>query len=304
MTADFLVSNYPMPWNCRNSAFFPKMEAELQQSSPPPRNARPSLLQGPPPCTQGPYRDGYHEFTEKTENKTGFPGREAAGARGPARLPHGPRSSPGPLRRIPRPSASARHPLLTAPPRGRRAGEPSLPKPSGASAGRARSPPLLTSGGDQEGEEHRRDKEPPPPHGCWPHTTRRPLPDSRSRHPPRPLPPARRAAPRRPPPRGWVREAEHAPAGSCPSAAGGRRRARAARSWSRPAGAAPGGAEPPKGQRPAWQRGGERALPRAGGVAAALLRAAAVGRALPRGWRALSAIAASPRRAEPRSPAG
>lgn len=27
MTADFLVSNYPMHWDCRDSAFFPKMEA-------------------------------------------------------------------------------------------------------------------------------------------------------------------------------------------------------------------------------------------------------------------------------------
>lgn len=34
MTADFLVSNYPMPGDCRDSAFFPKMEAALQPSSP------------------------------------------------------------------------------------------------------------------------------------------------------------------------------------------------------------------------------------------------------------------------------
>lgn len=37
VTADFLVSNYPMPWDRRNSAFFPKMEAALQPSSPRPQ---------------------------------------------------------------------------------------------------------------------------------------------------------------------------------------------------------------------------------------------------------------------------
>lgn len=57
--ADFLASNYPLPWNCPNSVFFPKMEAELRQSSPPPRKPlQASLRDTPPPLPAPPGHTG------------------------------------------------------------------------------------------------------------------------------------------------------------------------------------------------------------------------------------------------------
>lgn len=59
------MSNYPLPWNCPNSVFFPKMEAELLQSSPPPRKPLQASLRDTPPApprTPEPYWGQHHGF--------------------------------------------------------------------------------------------------------------------------------------------------------------------------------------------------------------------------------------------------
>lgn len=71
VTADFLASNYLMPWSYRNSAFFPKMEAKLQQSSPPLRNPLQASFKDPP-APEGPTGASTTYSPKRLQTRQGF----------------------------------------------------------------------------------------------------------------------------------------------------------------------------------------------------------------------------------------